>query len=112
MESNAAMELQGLASGPFGLPGVNMGVDMPWFSHIPGVQGLLPGMFAANVMPGLVGGTLVSLPLNINNGNVPQPPHTPEPPPLNENPPANDSPETKPTPPILSLPLPIIPPHN
>jgi len=125
LDSNSGLDLplQGLGSVPFGLPGVpavqgvNMGVDMTWFPPVgmPGVPGvpagLLPGMFS-NVMSGIVPG-LVGVPVGMNNGAVPQAPHSPEPPPMmnsNDNP-TSDSPDTKPNSQLLSLPLPIMPPH-
>jgi hypothetical protein len=153
LENNPALDLSltGLASAPFAIPGVpvssvSMGVaEMPWFPHqlaIPGVPvtGLLPGMFT-NVMPGLVSGTLMGLPMGLNTTNLsgvngsgvpplsmagssgPQTPHnTPEAPPIvnmngsesNQtiNMGGGESPENKSPTPIMSLPLPIIPPHN
>jgi len=76
LEANpSALDLplqMGLNSAPFGIgmpnvPGVNMGgMDMGWFPPMGmGVPGIMPGMFT-NVVPSLVGGTMVALPVSMN----------------------------------------------
>jgi len=86
LEANpSALDLplqMGLNSAAFGMgmpnvSGVNMGgMDMGWFPPmgmgVP-VPGIIPGMFT-NVVPSLVGGTMVALPVNMNNGMVSQGP--------------------------------------